>query len=160
MTKILLCAAQASHQLVPPEVHFCFFGLDGLYLYYTLFCWCNRFPAFPSCVDHWTYDHDHRQQLCDGQELRGGDDCGVSNCLIQLLIVLLVSVAMSKGKKLNPSRVFNSTSLFLCSLNAIKEVTGRCPLAINEDLLQDLAQYKTHKDKSECLLSPWRRETL
>lgn len=35
------------------------------------------------------------------------------------------------------------------SINAIKEVTARCPLAINEDLLQDLAQYKTHKDKSE-----------
>lgn len=38
----------------------------------------------------------------------------------------------------------------LCSrINAIREVAGRCPLAITEDLLQDLAQYKTHKDKSE-----------
>lgn len=34
-------------------------------------------------------------------------------------------------------------------INAIKEVAARCPLAITEALLQDLAQYKTHKDKSE-----------
>ena len=34
-------------------------------------------------------------------------------------------------------------------MNAIKEVAARCPLAINEDLLRDLAQYKTHKDKSQ-----------
>lgn len=37
----------------------------------------------------------------------------------------------------------------LLSINAIKEVAGRCPLSLTEDLLQDLAQYKTHKDKSE-----------
>lgn len=34
------------------------------------------------------------------------------------------------------------------SLNAIKEVAARCPLSITEELLQDLVQYKTHKDKS------------
>lgn len=40
--------------------------------------------------------------------------------------------------------------VFVCfSLNAIREVAARCPLAVNEDLLQDLSQYKTHKDKSE-----------
>lgn len=33
-------------------------------------------------------------------------------------------------------------------INAIKEVAARCPLAITEDLLQDLTQYKTHKDKN------------
>lgn len=39
---------------------------------------------------------------------------------------------------------------FFCfRINAIREVAARCPLAINGDLLQDLAQYKTHKDKSE-----------
>lgn len=42
----------------------------------------------------------------------------------------------------------NNLKTFLSRINAIKEVAGRCPLAINEDLLQDLAQYKTHKDKS------------
>lgn len=46
---------------------------------------------------------------------------------------------------------YNKTDFFcLCfSLNAIREVAARCPLAINEDLLQDLSQYKTHKDKSK-----------
>ena len=34
-------------------------------------------------------------------------------------------------------------------INAIKEITARCPLAMTEELLQDLAQYKTHKDKSK-----------
>ncbi|EHA99079.1 SDA1-like protein [Heterocephalus glaber] len=33
-------------------------------------------------------------------------------------------------------------------INAIKEITARCPLAMTEKLLQDLAQYKTHKDKN------------
>lgn len=33
-------------------------------------------------------------------------------------------------------------------INAIKEVVARCPLSMSEDLLQDLAQYKSHKDKS------------
>uniref|UniRef100_A0A8C6KIX1 Protein SDA1 n=1 Tax=Nothobranchius furzeri TaxID=105023 RepID=A0A8C6KIX1_NOTFU len=67
VTKILLCAAQASHQLVPPEVHH---------------------TSFISCL------------IC------------------------------------------------LNVLNAIKEVAARCPLSITEDLLQDLSQYKTHKDKN------------
>lgn len=47
-----------------------------------------------------------------------------------------------------------NVKLYLCcnySINAIKEVAARCPLAINEDLVQDLAQYKTHKDKSRWL---------
>uniref|UniRef100_A0A3Q2Q8B2 Protein SDA1 n=1 Tax=Fundulus heteroclitus TaxID=8078 RepID=A0A3Q2Q8B2_FUNHE len=42
----------------------------------------------------------------------------------------------------------NSGEVMTVGINAIKEVAGRCPLAINEDLLQDLAQYKTHKDKN------------
>lgn len=38
-------------------------------------------------------------------------------------------------------------------INAIKEITARCPLAMTEELLQDLAQYKTHKDKSKwCVI--------
>ena len=32
-------------------------------------------------------------------------------------------------------------------LNSVREICARCPLAIDEDLLQDLAQYKNHKDK-------------
>ena len=38
-------------------------------------------------------------------------------------------------------------------INAIKEITARCPLAMTEELLQDLVQYKTHKDKSKCCYS-------
>lgn len=33
-------------------------------------------------------------------------------------------------------------------INAIKELVARCPLSMSEDLLQDLAQYKSHKDKN------------
>ena len=32
-------------------------------------------------------------------------------------------------------------------LNAVREICARCPLVMNEDLLQDLAQYKKAKDK-------------
>uniref|UniRef100_A0A3Q3IQB7 Protein SDA1 n=1 Tax=Monopterus albus TaxID=43700 RepID=A0A3Q3IQB7_MONAL len=42
----------------------------------------------------------------------------------------------------------NSGEVMTVGINAIKEVAARCPLAITEDLLQDLAQYKTHKDKN------------
>lgn len=38
--------------------------------------------------------------------------------------------------------------VFFDSINAIREVVARCPLAMNEDLLQDLTLYKSHKDKS------------
>uniref|UniRef100_A0A8C5LNY0 Protein SDA1 n=1 Tax=Leptobrachium leishanense TaxID=445787 RepID=A0A8C5LNY0_9ANUR len=42
----------------------------------------------------------------------------------------------------------NSGEVMTVGLNAIKELTARCPLAMTEELLQDLAQYKTHKDKN------------
>ena len=35
------------------------------------------------------------------------------------------------------------------SLNAVREVCSRCPLVMTDELLQDLAQYKTSKDKSK-----------
>ncbi|MED6232113.1 Protein SDA1 [Ataeniobius toweri] len=78
VTKILLCAAQASHQLVPPEI----IG-----------------PVIMTIANNFVTDR-------------------------------------------------NSGEVMTVGINAIKEVAGRCPLAINEDLLQDLAQYKTHKDKN------------
>lgn len=40
-------------------------------------------------------------------------------------------------------------------INAIKEITARCPLAMTEDLLQDLVQYKNHKNKSKCITWIW-----
>lgn len=42
----------------------------------------------------------------------------------------------------------NSGEVMAVGMNAVKEICCRCPLAISEDLLQDLALYKTHKDKS------------
>ncbi|XP_026153292.1 protein SDA1 homolog isoform X1 [Mastacembelus armatus] len=78
VTKILLCAAQASHQLVPPEI---------------------IQPVIMSIANNFVTDR-------------------------------------------------NSGEVMTVGINAIKEVAGRCPLAITEDLLQDLAQYKTHKDKN------------
>lgn len=78
VTKILLCAAQASHQLVPPEI------IE---------------PVIMTIANNFVTDR-------------------------------------------------NSGEVMTVGLNAIREVAARCPLAINEDLLQDLSQYKTHKDKN------------
>nr|XP_033816776.1 protein SDA1 homolog isoform X2 [Geotrypetes seraphini] len=42
----------------------------------------------------------------------------------------------------------NSGEVMTVGINAIKEITARCPLAMTEDLLQDLAQYRSHRDKN------------
>ncbi|XP_053317627.1 protein SDA1 homolog [Spea bombifrons] len=47
----------------------------------------------------------------------------------------------------------NSGEVMTVGINAIKELTARCPLAMTEELLQDLAQYKTHKDKNVSMSS-------
>lgn len=78
VTKILLCAAQAAHQLVPPEI------IE---------------PVIMTIANNFVTDR-------------------------------------------------NSGEVMTVGINAIKEVAGRCPLSLTEDLLQDLAQYKTHKDKN------------
>ncbi|KAM8808232.1 protein SDA1 homolog [Eudromia elegans] len=78
VTKILLFAAQASHQLVPPEI--------------------------------------------------------------------VQSVLMTIANNFVTDK--NSGEVMTVGINAIKEITARCPLAMTEDLLQDLAQYKTHKNKN------------
>ncbi|XP_064415623.1 protein SDA1 homolog isoform X5 [Latimeria chalumnae] len=78
VTKILLCAAQATHQLVPPEI-------------------------------------------------------------IQPVVMMIANNFVTDK---------NSGEAMTVGINAIKEVTGRCPLAMTEELLQDLARYKTHKDKN------------
>uniref|UniRef100_A0A673Y832 Protein SDA1 n=1 Tax=Salmo trutta TaxID=8032 RepID=A0A673Y832_SALTR len=77
VTKILLCAAQSSHQLVPPEI---------------------IQPVIMTIANNFVTDRNSGEVMCVG-------------------------------------------------INAIKEVAARCPLAITEELLQDLAQYKMHKDK-------------
>lgn len=42
----------------------------------------------------------------------------------------------------------NSSDVMAIGLNATREICQRCPLAMSEDLLRDLALYKTYKDKS------------
>ncbi|XP_043211513.1 protein SDA1 homolog [Amphibalanus amphitrite] len=42
----------------------------------------------------------------------------------------------------------NSSEVITVGINAIREVCVRCPLAMGEDLLQDLAQYKKYRDKN------------
>ncbi|XP_023245371.1 protein SDA1 homolog isoform X2 [Copidosoma floridanum] len=42
----------------------------------------------------------------------------------------------------------NSSDVMAIGLNAVREICTRCPFAMNEDLLQDLAMYKTHRDRS------------
>ncbi|XP_056114249.1 protein SDA1 homolog [Rhinichthys klamathensis goyatoka] len=78
VTKILLCAAQASHQLVPPEI---------------------VEPVIMTIANNFVTDR-------------------------------------------------NSGEVMTVGINAIKELVARCPLSMSEDLLQDLTQYKTHKDKN------------
>ncbi|CAD7678002.1 unnamed protein product [Nyctereutes procyonoides] len=43
----------------------------------------------------------------------------------------------------------NSGEVMTVGINAIKEITARYPLAITEELLQDLAQYKKHRYKNK-----------
>ncbi|XP_034402561.1 protein SDA1 homolog [Cyclopterus lumpus] len=78
VTKVLLCAAQAAHPLVPPE---------------------TIEPVIMTIANNFVTDR-------------------------------------------------NSGEVMTVGINAIKELTARCPLALNEDLLQDLARYKIHKDKN------------
>uniref|UniRef100_A0A452TPZ0 Protein SDA1 n=1 Tax=Ursus maritimus TaxID=29073 RepID=A0A452TPZ0_URSMA len=50
----------------------------------------------------------------------------------------------------------NSGEVMTVGINAIKEITARCPLAMTEELLQDLAQYKTHRDKNVMMSKKFR----
>ncbi|XP_028134143.1 protein SDA1 homolog [Diabrotica virgifera virgifera] len=47
----------------------------------------------------------------------------------------------------------NSSDVIAIGLNAVKEICARCPLAMDEDLVQDLAQYKTYRDRSVMMAS-------
>jgi protein SDA1 len=42
----------------------------------------------------------------------------------------------------------NNSEVIAVGLNAIREISSRCPLAMTEDLLGDLVQYRTYKDKA------------
>jgi hypothetical protein len=43
--------------------------------------------------------------------------------------------------------------LTLCRLNAVREICARCPLAMTEDLLGDLVQYKNYRNKGMYVLN-------
>jgi protein SDA1 len=42
----------------------------------------------------------------------------------------------------------NNSEVIAVGLNAIREICARCPLAMNEDLLGDLIQYRNYRDKA------------
>jgi protein SDA1 len=42
----------------------------------------------------------------------------------------------------------NTSEVIAIGINAIREICARCPLAMSEDLLGDLVQYKDYKDKA------------
>ncbi|XP_066250256.1 protein SDA1 homolog [Euwallacea similis] len=42
----------------------------------------------------------------------------------------------------------NSSDVMAIGLNAVREICTRCPLSLNEDLLRDLVQYKSYRDRS------------
>lgn len=47
----------------------------------------------------------------------------------------------------------NTSDVMAIGLNAIREVCARCPLAMSEDLLQDLAEYKSYRERSVMMAS-------
>ena len=47
----------------------------------------------------------------------------------------------------------NSSEVMAVGLNAVRELCARCPLVMTEELLTDLAEYKTYKDKGVMMAS-------
>ncbi|KAL5012793.1 hypothetical protein ScPMuIL_011344 [Solemya velum] len=47
----------------------------------------------------------------------------------------------------------NSSEVMAVGLNAAREISSRCPLAMSEELLRDFALYKSHKDKAVMMSS-------
>uniref|UniRef100_A0A4W3H8S4 Protein SDA1 n=1 Tax=Callorhinchus milii TaxID=7868 RepID=A0A4W3H8S4_CALMI len=62
-----------------------------------------------------------------------------SNVIIQTMVMTVANNFVTDR---------NSAEVMTVGINTIKEISARCPLAITEDLLQDLAQYKTHRNKN------------
>lgn len=63
------------------------------------------------------------------------------------LFQILESVLMSIANNFITER--NSSEVMTVGLNSVREICARAPLSMGETLLQDLAQYKSHKDKGE-----------
>lgn len=47
----------------------------------------------------------------------------------------------------------NSSDVIAIGMNAAREICSRCPLAMNEDLMRDLAQYKNYRERSVMMAS-------
>lgn len=47
----------------------------------------------------------------------------------------------------------NSSDVMAIGLNAVKEICCRCPLAMSEDLLQDLAEYRNYRERAVMMAS-------
>jgi len=47
----------------------------------------------------------------------------------------------------------NSSDVMAVGLNAVRELCARCPLVMTEDLLRDLVEYKTYKNKAVMMAS-------
>lgn len=47
----------------------------------------------------------------------------------------------------------NSNEVMAVGINSIREICSRCPLAMNEDLLQDLVEYNSFRDKNVSMAS-------
>uniref|UniRef100_A0A803XTZ0 Protein SDA1 n=1 Tax=Meleagris gallopavo TaxID=9103 RepID=A0A803XTZ0_MELGA len=60
------------------------------------------------------------------------------------LLTKILLFAAHASHQLVPPEIIQSVT----GINAIKEITARCPLAMTEDLLHDLTHYKTHKNKN------------
>uniref|UniRef100_A0A8B9UWP3 Protein SDA1 n=1 Tax=Anas zonorhyncha TaxID=75864 RepID=A0A8B9UWP3_9AVES len=59
-------------------------------------------------------------------------------------VTKILLFAAQASHQLVPPEIIQS----ITGINAIKEITARCPLAMTEDLLHDLVHYKTHKNKN------------
>ncbi|KAI0215847.1 Protein SDA1 [Lamellibrachia satsuma] len=59
---------------------------------------------------------------------------------------ILESVVMTIANNFITER--NSSEVMAVGLNAVREICNRSPLALSSDLLHDLVEYKTYKDKS------------
>ena len=59
----------------------------------------------------------------------------------------------------------NSAEVMAVGINSIREISNRCPLAMTEELLQDLAEFKKHKIKAvsaaaKSLIALWREKNM
>ena len=82
-------------------------------------------------------------------ERNSGEVMGIGNTLINQHI----SQFLKKNNNTTLLSIMYLLTFLILGLNAIREITKRCPLALDETLLRDLAEYKTYKDKAVMMAS-------